>query len=136
MGELWGDQTVDLTKDANRAARIVTKSKFDTPATLLIASLKWPTINDIIKSETATTMYKSIHGLAPEYLSNLFVKNATRNDRELRNTKTDLTLPLRKTNNGQTAISFRGAKLWNQLEHDIKEAPSIATFKKKLNNKI
>ena len=76
----------------------------------------WPTVDDIIRSETATTMYKSLNGLVPEYLSNLFEKNWTRNFRKLRNTGTDLTLPLRRTNNRQKAISFVVPKLWNQLE--------------------
>ena len=84
------------------------KSKFDTPAMELIHNLNWPAVIDIIRSETATTMYKSLNGLVPEYLSDLFVKNSTRNVRELRNTETDLLLPLRKTKNGQNAVSFRG----------------------------
>ena len=96
----------------------------------LIHNLNWPTISDIIRSETATTMYKSLNGLVPEYLSYFFVKNSTRNDRELRNNETDLSPPLRKTTNGQKAVSFRAPNLWNQLELDLKQAPSLATFKK------
>ena len=86
--------------------------------------------NVITMYEAATTMYKSLNGLVPEYLSNLFVKNSTRNVRELKNTQADLSLPLQKTKNGQKAISFHGPKLWNQLERDLKQAPSLATFKK------
>ena len=94
----------------NRMARIVTKGKFDTPAMELIHNLNWPTVSDIVRCETATTMYKSLNGLVPEYLSDLFVKNSTRNVRELRNTETDLWVPLRKRKNGKNAISFRGSK--------------------------
>ena len=93
----------------------------------IIRSLNWPTVDDIIRSEIATTMYKSLNGLVPEYFSNLFRKNSTRNVRKLRSTDTDLSLPLRKTNNGQSAISFRGPKLWNQRKPDAKQAPSLAT---------
>ena len=64
-------------------------------------------------------MYKALNGLVPGYLSSLFEKKSTRNARELRNTETDLSMPLRKTNNGQRAISFRGPKLWNNLERDL-----------------
>ena len=67
----------------------------------LIHNLNWPTISEIIRSETAANMYKCLNDLVPEYLSNLFVKNSTRNVRELRNTETDLSLPLRKTKNGK-----------------------------------
>ena len=105
-----------LQKLQNRAARIVTKSNFDTPSIGLIQSLKWPTVSDIIRGETATTVYKSLNGLVPEYLSSLFEKRSTRNVRELRNTETDL----------------RGPKLWNSLELDVKQAPSLATFKRRI----
>ena len=133
---VWGNCGVTrlqtLQKLQNRAARIVTRSNFDSSAKPLIHNLKWPTISDIIRSETATIMYKSLNGLAPKYLSKRFVKNSTRNIRQLRNTETDLMLPLRKTSNGQRGISFRGSKLWNQLDYDIKNAPSLATFKRRL----
>ena len=103
-----------LQKLQNLAARIVTKSNFDTPSIGLIQSLKWPTVSDIIRGETATTVYKSLNGLVPEYLSSLFEKRSTRNVRKLRNTETDHSIHLRKTNNGQRTISFRGPKLWNK----------------------
>ena len=125
-----------LQKLQNRAARIVVKSSFDAPAMPIIRSLNWPTVDDIIRSEIATTMYKSLNGLVPEYLSNLFRKNSTRYVRKLRNTDTDLSLPLRKTNNGQRDISFRGPKLRNQLERDAKQAPFLATFKRRIKNKL
>ena len=121
-----------LQKLQNRAARIVVKSRVDVPAMPLIRSLNWPTIDDTIRSETATTMYKLLNGLVPVYLSNLYEKNSTRYVRKLRNT--DLSLTLRKTNNWQRVISFRGPKLWNQLEPDAKQAPSLATFKRKIKN--
>ena len=92
----------------------------------LIHSFNWPTVDHIIRSETATTMYKSLNGLVLDYLSNLLEKSSTRNVRKLRNTDTDLLLPLRKTNNGQRAISFDGPKLWSQLEPDAKQAPVLA----------
>ena len=108
-----------------------TKSSFDTPSVGLIQGLNWPTVSDIIRSETATTVYKSLNGLVPEYLSSLFENKSTRNIRELRNTETDLSIPLRKTTNGQRAISFRGPKLWNNLELNVKQAPTLAAFKRK-----
>ena len=103
-------------------------SKYDAPAMPRIRSLKWLTVTEIIRSETAILMYKSLNGLVTEYLSNLFVKNSARNMRNLRNTDKDLSLPSRKTYNGQKAISFRGCKLRNNLELDIKQAPSVATL--------
>ena len=137
---VWGCcgkiQIETLQKLQNRAARIVTNSSYDVSAASLIKRLKWPTISDIIQNETATIMYKSTNGLAPEYLSKLFIKNSAHNTLRLRNTETDLRVPLFKTSNGQKSISFRGPKLWNKLSLDVKHAPSLPTFKKRLNEPL
>lgn len=126
-----------LQKLQNRAARIVSNSSYDTSATLLIKNLKWLTVSDMIKSETATVTYKAITGLAPSYLSDLFTKNSDRNiDISLRNAATDLYIPKMTTCKGQKAISFRGAKTWNQLPLDIKQANSLNSFKCQLKNHL
>ena len=74
-----------LQKLQNRAARIVTNSSYDAPVDALIQKLKWPTIAEIIKRETASIVFKSINGLAPTYLSNIFSKNSSRDTVKLRN---------------------------------------------------
>ena len=66
-----------LQKLQNRAARIVTNSSYDAPAANLIAELKWTTVYDMIKQETATIVFKSIGGLVPTYFSTLFTRNST-----------------------------------------------------------
>ena len=121
-----------LQKLQNRAARIVTNSSYDTPAANLIKELKWPTVHDMIKQETATIVFKSINGLAPTYLSTLFTRNSAREIVNLRNRETDLLTPRMKTSNDQKAFSFRGAKVWNELKHEVKLAPSLSTFKCRL----
>ena len=90
--------------------------------------LKWPTVHDMIKQETATIVFKSISGLAPI----LFTRNSTRETVNLRNSETDLLAPRMKTSNGQKAFSFRGSKVRNELEHEIKLASSLSTFKCRL----
>ena len=79
---------------------------------------------------------KSTNSLAPEYLSELFVQNSALTTMRLRNTKAALRVPLFKTSNGQKSISFRGPKFWNQLSSDVKLAPSLATFKRRLTKEI
>ena len=70
-------------------------------------------------------VYKSLNGLAPHYMSKLFTRNSTGNSRSLRNTATDLRLPKKSSANGQKCFSFRGAKLWNSLPAETKQASSI-----------
>ena len=134
---VWGScgetRSRALQKLRNRAARIVSNSSYDTSATLLIKNLKWLTVTDMIKSETATMTYKATTSLAPSYLSNLFTKNTDRNiDNNLRNAANDLYIPRMTTSKGQQVISYRGAKTWNKLSSDIKEANSLNSFKCKL----
>ena len=88
----------------------------------------------MIKSETASMTYKAMTGLTPRYLSNLFTKNTDRDiDINLQNAANDLYIPRMIISKGQKVISDRGAKTWNQLSSDVKEANSLNSLKCKLN---
>ena len=117
-----------IQKLQNRAARIVTNRSSDVPADTLIQKLNRPTIAETIKRETATMVYKSLNGFVPAYLSNIFLRNSTRDTVYLKNSESDLRVPLFKTAEGQTSFSFRGAHLWNNLESEVKQAPSVFAF--------
>ena len=97
---VWGScgetRLLTLQKLQNRAARIVTNSSYVASADALIEELNWPTISEIIKRETATMVYKSLNGLVPMYLSNIFSRNSTRDTIYLRNSEDDLRVPLVK----------------------------------------
>ena len=117
---VWGScgetRLLTLQKLQNRAARIVTNSSYVAPADELIEKLNWPTISEIIKRDTVTMVYKSLNGLVPMYLSNIFSRNSTRDTIYLRNSENDVRVPLFKTANGQKSFAYRGAHLWNNLE--------------------
>ena len=81
-----------LQKLHNRAARIVSGSSFDAPSQPLILELGWRTIDELIPNETNIMVFKSIHGLAPQYMRDLFTEKSKLNSRNLRNTSTDLRL--------------------------------------------
>ena len=98
-----------LQRLQNRAARIATSSPYDTPSQPLLEKLGWQTIRELIDMQTATMVYWSINDEAPDYLSTLFERLSQNTIKELRNTKTNLKLPLLKTSNGQKCFSYRGA---------------------------
>ena len=81
-----------LQKLQNRAARIVTGSRFDAPSGPIIEGLGWKTIEELIESETQTMVYKSLNELAPRYLSELFIRNSQFSFYNLRSTEADLWL--------------------------------------------
>ena len=118
-----------VTKLQNRAARIITGSSFTTSALPLIESLGWKTIEELISNKTKICVFKALNGLAPQYLTELFSRNSQRSLHILRNTSTDLKLPLFKTANGQKCFSFRGVKYWNSLSAESKQAVTLHSFK-------
>ena len=133
---VWGccgsTDITKLQKLQNRAARVLTDSSFDAPSRPLIEKLGWKTIEDFISEETTTMVFKSLHELAPEYLCCLFTSNTQFASHNLRNTATDLKLPKIKSTNGQNCFSYRGAKLWNSLPAESKQASSLSRFKSSL----
>ena len=75
-------------------------------------------------------VYKSINDLAPDYLSEMFIKNLTCSRKNLRNTATDLQVPRMRTSNGQRAFSYHGAGVWNLSGCEVKQASSLKHLKK------
>ena len=111
-----------LQKLQNRAARIVTNSAYD--ALPIIKKLGWPTINELIESETLKMVYKSINNQAPIYLTEMFVRLSDAR----------MAVPQRKVAFGQKCFSYKGAKLWNDLSVEVKSSKSYEIFKTRINN--
>ena len=86
----------------------------------------------MIEFETAITVYKCLHGLSPEYMQLMFTKLSVNNSRYLRNTDTDIRIPRFTTSYGQRSFSYRGVTVWNKLSNELKNAPSLVTFKNSL----
>ena len=77
----------------------------------------------------AIMMYKSLHGMTPEYLSSRFVSRNDVTSYRLRNTENKLALPQPRTNYLKKSFSYRGAGLWNSLSSDLRAATSLHNFK-------
>ena len=92
---------LQLQKLQNREARIVTNSPFDASSKPLIQSLGWKTIEELIDRQVNLTVFKCLNSTAPKYLCDIFTKNTVYATRSLRNTNTDLRLPLKSSANGQ-----------------------------------
>ena len=97
---VWGcagsTEINQLQKLQKRAARIVTNSSYDAPSKPLIEELGWKTIQELIQNESETMVFKSLNGLASQYMCNLFTKNSECSSHSLGNTELDLRLPLKK----------------------------------------
>ena len=132
LGNCGATKKNHLQRLQNRAARIFTNSHYDAAARPLINTLGLKTIQDLIDTGIRTMVFKALNGLAPKYLSDLFIRNSESHLRVLRYTNTDLQLPKKTTSNGLKCFSYRGVKSWNTLPLEIKQASSLQEFKAKM----
>ena len=95
----------------------------------LLQKLESKTIVELIADETKMMVFKSLNDFGPQDMLNMFTKNSQLSKRNLRNTTTDLRLPLRKSTAVQKSFSYRGAKMWNSLSTECKETRSLRVFK-------
>ena len=101
----------------------------ETSALPLIKSLVWFTTRESVDFETSKMVYKSLNALAPDYLCNIFQKVFEATNRRLRNSKTDLRLPLLRT--GRKSFSYRGHMVWGDLDSLLKASSSFYALRRK-----
>ena len=72
-------------------------------------------------------MFKTLNGLFPSHLKDLFV--TTDPKYELRNQENKLVLPEPRTNFRKNSFSYNGAGLWNSLPREMRTTVSLNKFK-------
>ena len=78
-------------------------------------------------------MYKTLNGLAPDSLLEMFEKQADIHQCSTRSANVGgIFIPHRSLSKGKEAISYAGARLWNEIPIEIKRAQSLETFKGEL----
>ena len=103
-----------LQKLQNREARVLTFSDYDEDACYLFELQGWKNLARLQHEiEKATMFYKSLHGLAPEYLCSRFAIRETAYN--LRESENKLCIPLPRTNYYKNSFGYSGAILWNKL---------------------
>ena len=125
-----------LQKLQNRAARVLTSSSYDTNADYLFESLGWKNLVSQRRFTKAIIVYKSLNGLAPDYLSNMFVDRNSITNYALRDTSNKLALSLPRTNYLKNSFSYSGAVLWNSLPTELRQASTLHKFKSDCSNFI
>ena len=117
----------------NHAAKLIfRKKKFDS-VTPIMMELHWLPVKERIVYKTACLVYKSINGSAPVYLRDLI--EVYRPARHLRSASDSSKLiePVCEYKRfGERAFSCFAPHVWNELPYDVRNAPSIDTFKSRL----
>ena len=78
-------------------------------------------------------VYKALHGLAPEYIEDLFTKVLDSHSRHLRSVDNELLrVPSSKTNIFENSFTITAAKQWNELPLEVHNSSSLNAFKNTL----
>jgi hypothetical protein len=85
-----------LQKLQNRAAKVITKSQYDTSSSDLFSKLGWYNLLSRRKKHKAILMFKTINDLTPFYLHEFFESRST--GYNLRNSEHTLFVPKPRTN--------------------------------------
>ena len=130
---VWGNCTKALAnklqKLQNRAARILTHSNYDANADFLIQQIGWKKLHSQRSIHKAVMIYKSLNGLAPDYLSAKFLDRSSVCNYSLRGTEGKLAVPMPHTNYMKNSFSYSGAVLWNSLPIELRQANSLTAFR-------
>ena len=104
-----------------RALRIITFSAFDHPSSPLFKSLGITKFFDLVTYHIAVLMYKYHNSLLPSAFNCFFMKISQVHSYNTRlAVKQTYYLPNARTNYGLFNIRFKGPKVWNDLDENIK----------------
>ena len=76
--------------------------------------------------QKAIMAFKSLNGLTPEYLTELFFNRSDVTEYLLRDSVNKLAVPLPRTNFLKNSFSYSGEVLWNSLPSDLQQAESLS----------
>ena len=80
-------------------------------------------------------VYKSLNGLAPNYLSSRFIQRSdVITAYNLRDSDGKLAIPLPRTNYYKNSFGYSGAVLWNSLPSAATQTTSLTSFRRLLIN--
>ncbi len=121
-----------LQKVQNAAARLLLNIKKREHITPSLISLHWLPVQYRIDFKLILLVYKSLHGLAPTYLSELLIEHQS--GRTLRSTNQNLLkIPRTKlSQKGDRAFAAVAPKFWNSLPLHVKNVDSVHVFKVQL----
>ena len=131
---VWDELNITLSdklqKLQNRAARVITRSSYDTSISFFLKRLHWDNISTRRKKLKAMLMFKTIKGLSPMCLQNLFSIRST--SYNLRDSEIKLHLPKPRTNYRKRSFGYSGALLWNSLPVNLRKIDSLGRFKREI----
>ena len=130
---IWGRNSKSvqdvMCKYQKKAARLILNADFMTPSSQMFSKLMWLPFNKRLEYYECILIYKSLNGLSPEYITDMFQNVNTVHKYNLRSvTCNNVYQPKCHVN----SIKFSSTVLWNNLDPSLKRATSLHTFKSNL----
>ena len=135
---VWGGCTATqkhrLQKCINFGARVVTGLGYREHVTDTLRELGWSRIEAMLTEHDVCIMYRLLSGeAAPEVIRSSISFRSAVSARDTRATADgSLEMPRTRTEFARRSFGARAVRAWNGLPRDVRCAPNIATFKKKL----
>ena len=114
-----------------KSLRIISNSPIRTSTDPLFYDNKILKINDLYHLQLGQFMYNYNNNLLPHTFDSMFPKNQSFHKYPTRQSD-EFHLPLLRTLLAQNTFIYTGPKFWNSIEKEIKDAPSVNSFKHKL----
>jgi hypothetical protein len=89
-------------------------------------------LTDIYKVNVSVYIYKIMHGFAPTQITNYIMKNQVIHNHRTRQDPLYIKLPQYSLEISCKAFSYKGPKIFNDLNLSIKSSPSLHIFKRNL----
>lgn len=133
---VWGSSGKHVVDKAQRlqnmACRIIT-GNYDfrnTRGIDLVNKLEMQTFEQRLQYNYSVLMYKILHGISPNYLSDLVVMEQDVHDYQLRGHELDIYLPKVNVEKYRQSLMYSGGQVWNNLNNHLKNINTVNTFKR------
>ena len=114
-----------------KAIRIISNTDYLAHSSKLFLNLKLLKLDDIMKFQLGTFMYKLKYNKLPNVIPHMFVTNENIHSHNTRNKNGCLITSVR-TNCRKFTVGYAGPILWNSFPQKLRQLPSEVIFKKKL----
>ena len=114
-----------------KAIRIISNTDYLAHSSKLFFNLKLLKLDDIMKFQLGTFMYKLKYNKLPNVIPHMFVTNENIHSHNTRN-KNGYLIPSVRTNCRKCTVGYAGPILWNSFPQKLRQLPSEVIFNKKL----
>ena len=132
---VWGNCNLALKNKLqilqNRAVRVISKN-YTLPIEQVFAELNLLNVQQLIDFDSAALIFKAQNGLAPKYISDMFVPSNYIHGHNTRHAMNGLINSHVNSTYDSRCFAQTGSRLWNKIPHYVRTAKNIDTFKTSL----